>query len=173
MFLLEYGVVSVYTRHERAIYRKLRKEPSCAIRPESPRMSVRDITLWWHVKHSAVTQQTQNWSPEWAQVILCWCWKDLKPPCHGNTGQHSCWSKVQKDLMTGKGERVSPRVWDAKIRKQITNLTQEALSQHVKDCLRLHLIFEAGSFQDEETQHSEAVTLCFGGNMNTASSEFC
>lgn len=75
--------------------------------------------------------------------------------------------------MTGKGERVSPRVWDAKISKQITNLTQEALSQHVKDCLRLHLIFEAGSFQDEETQHSEAVTLCFGGNMNTASSEFC
>lgn len=96
MFLLEYGVVSVYTWHERAIYRKLRKEPSRTIRPESLRMSVRDITLWWHVKHCAVTQQTQNWSPEWAQVIFYWCWRDLKPPCHGNTGQHPCWSKVQK-----------------------------------------------------------------------------
>ena len=91
-------------------------------------------------------KKKKNWSPEWAPVILCWCWKDLKPPCHGNTGQHPCWSKVQKDLRTGKGQQASPSVWDAKIRKQITNLTQEALSPHVKDCLRLYLIFEAGSF---------------------------
>lgn len=40
MFLLEYGVVPVYTWHERAIYRTLRKELSHTIRPGSPRMSV-------------------------------------------------------------------------------------------------------------------------------------
>lgn len=62
-FLLESGVVSTSTWHERAIYRKLRKELSPTVSAESLRMSVGTHGSVVTRRASFVTPQTQDWRP--------------------------------------------------------------------------------------------------------------
>lgn len=53
----------LYMAPRRSHLQNVKKELSHTIRPGSRGcLFTLHITLWWHVKHCAVTQQTQNWS---------------------------------------------------------------------------------------------------------------